>query len=124
MSFALIVFENTKHEKPMAGDLIRVYKTNDPLYPVGVLGVIKGEVNTVLSQYDILLEPALPINVLNGFIDVNEYSFELKNVEIEKITIMKGQPTNKMLFEDSIKYPSGTRKLGIFTEVKLFKIHL
>jgi len=115
---------NTKHEKPMAGDLVKVWVTNDKMYASGVLAVVKGELNTKLSTYDILLEPQLPINVKNGFIDVKNYAFEIKNINTENLSIVKGQPTKKMLFEEYKKPNSRLKKLSIFVEVKLFKINL
>lgn len=121
---AMKVMENLNHLEPMAGDLVRVWKSNDPLYPSGVLGVFKGKINTKLKRYDILISPELPVQVTEDIIDVKKYRCEIINIDIDKFSIMKTEPTKKMLFVDTDKYRKRAKKTGILAEVKLFKINL
>jgi hypothetical protein len=116
------MMNNEQNENPMAGDLVRIAYSFDPMYKRGSIGVIEGEIGKQLDKINIKLEPEMPIEIENGEVKGKGEGVRLYNLDKKRLKRMKSEPTKKMLFDDLGVPDSSKYRRHIFTEVKLFKL--
>lgn len=115
--------ENTSNEKPMAGDVVRISYSYDPMFRRNDFGVILGKIGEPLKKVVISFNNDLPILIENGEVKPTG-NYKLYNVTNSKLRRRKENGIKKMLFVKAELKDKKNCAKHIFQDVKYFKFSI
>ena len=115
--------ENIFKDKPMAGDVVRISYSYDPMFRRNEFGVILGEIGKPLKKVVISFNNDLPILIENGEVKPTG-NYKLYKVTNSKLKRRKENGIKKMLFVKAELKDKKNCAKHIFQDVKYFKFSI